>query len=108
MPLRFKKGVSLRGVQPEIAIGLHAIEGFFKKNGIEDLWITSCVDGKHGRGSLHYVGYAVDIRIWSIVKDRLKWFVDELNKEMGNEFDCVLEKDHIHVEFQPKEKLNND
>lgn len=108
MSLRFKKGVSFRGVQPEMAIGLHALEGFFKKHGIDDLWVTSCVDGKHSQGSLHYVGYAVDIRIWEIPKDKPRWFVDELNKEMGKEFDCVLEPDHIHVEFQPKEKLNND
>lgn len=107
MSLRLKEGVSLRGVQPEMTIGIQVIDGFFERNGIDELWITSCVDGKHSRSSLHYVGYAVDIRIWAIQKDRLQWFVSELSREMGNEFDCALEPDHIHVEFQPKEKLND-
>ena len=104
--MRLKSGVSIRGIKPEMVIGVHVIHGFFEKNSIKDVWITSCVDGTHGKNSLHYVGYAVDIRIWDIQADRRKWFVSELNKEMGKEFDCVLEKDHIHVEFQPKEKLN--
>ena len=104
--LRLKKGVSIRGIKPEMVLGIQVVVGFFEKNNIKDVWITSCVDGRHGKNSLHYVGYAIDVRIWDIISDRRNWFTSELNKEMGSEFDCVLEKDHIHIEFQPKEKLN--
>ncbi len=107
MALRLKKGVSLRGVKPEIAIGLQMIEGFFVKNLIREVWVTSCVDGKHKRGSLHYVGYAVDLRVWAIKEKDRESFTERLSDYLGDEFDCLFELDHIHVEFQPKEKLND-
>ena len=107
MGVRLKRGVSVRGLQPEMIFGIQIASGFFERNKAGDVVITSAVDGEHSRGSLHYVGYAIDVRIWAIEKDRLSWFADELDIELGTEFDCVLEKDHLHIEFQPKEKLND-
>ena len=64
--------------------------------------VTSVMDGKHRPGSLHYVGYAADLRTWAIESDHLAEFTQGLAEELGEEFDVVLEKDHIHIEFQPK------
>lgn len=60
---------------------------------------TSIVDGLHSRNSLHYVGLACDLRIWYLPK--LAPFIDSITLLLGEDYDIVLEKDHIHVEFQP-------
>ena len=64
--------------------------------------VTSCTDGKHSRASLHYTGNAVDLRIWNIPENRRKELVAKLSLALGAEYDVVLEKDHIHIEYQPK------
>tara|TARA_R110000782_G_scaffold218156_1_gene305533 strand:+ start:517 stop:840 length:324 start_codon:yes stop_codon:yes gene_type:complete len=102
MPLRMKHGVSMNGIKPEMVMGINLALGYFDSMGIRDMVVTSIVDGKHSYGSLHYVGYAADIRIWAIESDGLAEFTEGLAEELGEEFDVTLEKDHIHIEFQPK------
>ena len=72
--------------------------------GISEVVVTSVVDGVHSQGSLHYVGYAADLRIWAIEDNELDEFARGLSEELGVEFDVVLETDHIHMEFQPKRR----
>ena len=105
MYLKLKSGVSMNGVKPELVLGLQVALGYFSSCGINDMVITSLVDGKHSTGSLHYVGYAADLRIWAINEEDLAEFTEGLAVELGNEFDVVLEKDHIHMEFQPKNRI---
>jgi len=102
MTMKTKYGVKINGVKPEMVMGLLIAEGYFNSSGISEMVVTSVVDGKHGVGSLHYVGYAADIRTWAIQNDSLPDFTKGLSEELGEEFDVVLEKDHIHIEFQPK------
>lgn len=102
MAMKTKHGVSMNGIQPELVMGLSIAEGYFNDEGISEMVVTSIVDGKHSSGSLHYVGYAADIRIWAIASDKLASFTEGLADELGNEFDVVLDTDHIHIEFQPK------
>ena len=78
---------------------------YFNDNSLSDVTVTSAVDGTHGIGSLHYVGYAADVRIWGIIDDYLPQFTEGLSEALGEEFDVVLESDHIHIEFQPKVKI---
>ena len=65
--------------------------------------LTSGMDGTHSEGSLHYRGLAWDFRIWN-VKDvpdlvkRLKKALDPMY------YDVVLEGDHIHLEYDPKQR----
>ena len=68
MPVRIKPGVSIRGISPEMSVCIQVVEGFYARKGAGDLWITSCTEGKHRRGSLHYIGNAIDTRIWSIAE----------------------------------------
>ncbi len=104
MSLRIKHGVSMNGIKPEMVMGINIAHGYFESMGIREMVVTSIVDGRHGSGSLHYVGYAADVRIWAIESDGLAEFTEGLAEELGEEFDVVLEKDHIHIEFQPKRR----
>lgn len=103
MGISIKKNAGVRacGVKPELLLGLEVAGSFYERQGLEEMVITSLVDGKHKRGSLHYVGYAADLRIWNI--EDTQAFRDALARELGSDFDLVLESDHLHLEYQPKE-----
>lgn len=69
-----------------------------------ELVVTSTLEGKHMEGSLHYQGLAVDIRIKDVEKPE-EWAVaikTALNSQ-DHEFDVLLETDHIHIEYDPKQ-----
>ena len=59
--LFLKAGVRITGMRPEILLAAVAAERVYEKAG-HDCTITSCVDGKHMTGSLHYAGAAIDVR----------------------------------------------
>lgn len=62
------------------------------------LTITSGNDGKHMDTSLHYENLAWDIRIRDLPKDRVPRLVEELKLRLPG-YQVILEKDHIHVEW---------
>lgn len=97
--MRFKQGVRIIGLRPELLAGLLVCESVYNKHDIPFL-ITSVTDSTHSRGSLHYVGFAADL---TSVPDKI---VNELKKELGGDWDVVNEKTHVHIEFQPKTPLN--
>jgi len=100
--MKLKKGVKLAGIQPEIVAIFLPIEHIAHEFGIE-LIITSVNDSNHSENSLHYTGYAIDIRIRELYSYNIRIdFRNAIAEEIGNEFDVVLESDHIHIEFDPK------
>ena len=104
--LLLKPGVRVTGLRPEILLGVVIAERVFEEAGA-DLVVTACVDGKHAAGSLHYVGQAVDLRTRDVAADVRPKLVARLRECLGEDYDVVLETDHIHVEFQPKRPLMN-
>jgi len=97
--MKLKAGVKIAGIRPELLMGLMVANSIIDYEFNTDMVITACTDGIHMTGSKHYVGQAVDIRISNLstpvaVVDRLKFELDGL-------FDIVLEKDHIHMEYDP-------
>ena len=103
--IRIKKGVNISGIQSEMVLGINIAEKIFNKHNV-DLVITSCTDGSHSRGSLHYVGFAIDARSRDITDDNEKINVQaELQDALGNQFDIVIESTHYHIEFQPKHNI---
>ena len=78
-------------------------ESVFKKYSA-DLVITSVSNGKHMPTSRHYGGYAFDARTRDIMPTELKELTEDVSEALGNEFDVVLEVDHLHVEFDPPKK----
>lgn len=67
------------------------------------LVITSANDGKHMKGSRHYSDDAFDLRIRNILPGgSAKAWVARMQERLGDDYDVVLEEDHIHVEYDPK------
>ena len=102
--MKIKEGARLLGVQPVMILAAITADSIWKDLGAKDgVVITSGIDGKHSSGSLHYKGYALDLRIWNLPNPELAQNAAQaLREALGEDFDVVLEKDHIHVEFDPK------
>ena len=101
--MRLKKGVKIRGVVAELAFVMPAINDVVEKyDTIEGCMITSVTEGKHSKGSRHYIGCAMDIRIRNMAKADPKKCVKALKMALGKDFDVVLERHHIHIEYDPK------
>lgn len=98
-----KPGVDLRGLAPQLVLAyVVALDVYREKVGLPCV-ITSASDGKHGPNSLHYSGKALDLRTNSLRPDQIHPVYLALKTALGEQFDVVLESDHIHVEFDPKE-----
>lgn len=107
--MHIKPGVKLWaggiGLHERLLWALHILEGLWGPNRL--LTVTSALDGKHMKRSLHYKGLAVDVRtndIPSLEKVRL---VESAAAVLGTNFDVVLEdwggtNEHLHVEFDPE------
>lgn len=106
--LCLKNGVIINGAHfyPEIVKIVEAARETAPSLEKETVWITSANDSLHMDRSLHYKNRAFDIRIYNIVNDvdseAVSW-AERMQKALGNNYDVVKEKDHIHVEFDPKE-----
>jgi hypothetical protein len=56
-------------------------------------------------GSFHYSGLAVDIRTNDVPPADVPRLIARIKSCVGDDFDAILETDHIHIEFQPKNPL---
>lgn len=101
--MRVKKGVRVSGLQPEMRRVLVVFESIFKSYGVaHGITITSTNDSVHSAGSLHPYGYAVDLRRWSVngkINGKLKQIIHKAEFQLGSRYDIILEKTHIHIEF---------
>jgi hypothetical protein len=98
-----KAGVDLRGLQPQMAIAYTIASAIYLERAGLHCYITSASDGKHGPNSLHYKGMALDLRTRSLRSEQVAPIYKAIKEALGEQFDVVLEQDHIHLEFQPKE-----
>ncbi len=96
-----KKGVKLLGMTPQIALAIGVVDSVYREHG-KDLVVTSVTDGRHGSGSLHYKGLALDCRTRFFDRETALIVTDQCKKRLGGEFDIVLEDDHLHVEWDPQ------
>lgn len=64
--------------------------------------VTALSDGKHMDKSLHYRGYAADLRSRDIPPGDVPTLILEISKQVGPAFDIVQESDHIHIEYDPQ------
>ncbi len=64
--------------------------------------ITCGIEGLHSKNSLHPKGDAVDIRIWYYTESECEMLVEKGKEHLGKDYDIILEKDHIHLEWDPK------
>ena len=99
--VRIKKGVRTNGTKVEILIGVMVAENIWKAHD-KELVITEFTGGTHGRGSLHYVGLAADLRTGYFSDSQKHEVAEQLRAALSEEYDVVVEKSHIHLEYNPK------
>jgi hypothetical protein len=118
MKYSIKKGVELAEMDPAMNSAIDRLADLWRVLFPEDkdgLTITSGCEGEpgdhiHHYMSLHYKdntptgqGRAIDLRTWDVgmkaVQDK---FVAAAKATLGPDYDVVVEKDHIHVEYDPK------
>lgn len=105
-----KPGVKIAGMRPEILLAIIIADSVYSARRIPCV-LTSVEDSTlHKSTSLHYKGLAVDIRLpsyYTLADQAAVENLDELvssaiARALGKEYDVVLEKDHIHIEYDPK------
>lgn len=100
--IQIKEGVSIIGLDPKLMMALIIADQVYNDHGIEDCVLTSGTDSKHSDHSHHYKGLAIDIRTSNVEVAMRAPIVAVIQKHLGNEYQVILENDHIHVEFDPK------
>jgi len=99
--MQIKDGVIIAGLQIEMRKALVAADKIWKDLG-EELVITAGLEGAHSAGSLHYYGYALDLRSRYFDEASKMYAVDTLQTELGDDYDVVSHSSHIHVEYDPR------
>ena len=99
--IQIKPKARVRGLQPEMILAIMVANDVYAQYDIICV-ITEGTGAKHRRGSLHYVGLAIDLRTRNIPPNLREPVAQQIRVALGEEYDVVLESDHIHIEFQPK------
>jgi len=99
---KIKKGVDFKGIMTyrQLKIMLAVMEEWEFDNRIPV--ITSAVEGRHMRKSKHYTGEALDYRIYYLTHDEKHDFLENMTEALGDDYDVVMQKDHLHIEYDPK------
>lgn len=99
-----KAGVDLRGLAPQMTLAYAIAQHVYWEQAGVPCVITSAFDGKHGPNSLHYKGKALDLRINNLRPEQVHPVFVALKAALGpGGYDVVLEQDHIHCEYDPKD-----
>lgn len=96
-----KQGVKISNLQPQLIIAIIVSNGVYYAHG-KELVITSVDDSKHGTNTLHGKGFAFDLRTNYFLNGEAQRVANEIRAKLTNDFDVVLERDHIHIEYEPK------
>jgi hypothetical protein len=99
--IQLKDGVTLAGLRPEMQHVLIVADEIWLEHG-KQVTITCHMDGGHSPTSLHYSGYALDIRSRIFGKEEQVVVMDKLRDELGRDYDVVLHSTHFHIEYDPK------
>ena len=103
--MKLKKGSNIMTLKPEMVLAFTIINNvYFRYN--YDCVLTEGTGGKHMEKSLHYSGYAIDIRTKNILPVDKPVIIAGINVALNDQFDIILEdegceNEHLHVEFDP-------
>lgn len=101
-----QRGARIADLRPEALFAATLSMFVLEDLSPESTWeMSSGIEGRHSRGSLHYAGQAFDISARGL-KIRLDDYADALGQALGDDFDVIAEGSHVHVEFQPKTPVN--
>lgn len=110
--MKLKKGVWLPGLKMEMRKVFVNAEAIWIAHS-QELVVTSGLDGTHSAGSLHYYGYALDLRTSYFSHPEAMAVSRTLRVALGSDYDVVLHPHryhdsgvmkspgHIHVEYDP-------
>lgn len=101
---KVKPHVILRGLDRKMRPVLAKAPAIWRKQG-DNLVVTSGLDGRHRNNSLHYAGLALDLRSRNLAGKARIQVLNELREALGDEFQVLMESDHIHVEYHPQPRL---
>jgi len=93
-----KLGVSIERLNRKARRGLEVVAAVYAEFGHEAV-ISGTWEADHKASSLHYANDAFDVRL---PPDGVLRIAAEIRERLGGDFDVVLEKDHIHIEYDPK------
>lgn len=99
--IAIKVGVLFGNLTPQMVLGHTIVASIFAKM-IMTCTITSGSDGQHMEGSLHAHGDALDYRTNELTDSQAQFLLTNCKSALGENFDVVLESDHLHVEYDPK------
>ena len=105
MALSLKPGVVLTGLRTEMAIAAQVVADVYAELGA-DCVITSALDSTHSANSLHYVGAALDFRTSVLSAEDQGSLVETVKERLGEDFDVVLETDHLHIEHDVEQPVD--
>ena len=94
------------GVTPKNLVIAAALANLAHEMGLT-LVITSGTDGRHGYGSLHPKGHALDFRTKTLTDADRAAVISRLQQRLGKHYDVILEdvgnaNEHGHAEWDPK------
>ena len=98
--LKLKSSVDPAQIKPEVNLAIQIALTVWDRQSEPVLTITSISDSKHSHKSRHYIGYAVDLRIRQL-HNNPQVLVDGLKEALTDHYLVLLEKDHIHLGYQP-------
>lgn len=98
--IHFKEGVVVGNIKLPLLDGLLRAALVFWRWGYQ-LVVTSLSDGTHMSNSLHYRGYAADLRSHDVRAVDVAGLMSALNRELGKEYQLIHEVDHFHLEYDP-------
>jgi len=99
--MKIKEGVHIPGLKIQMRKTLSIADKIWHNLG-QELVITSALDGTHSAGSLHYYGFAVDLRTRYFTPQQKEQARQALSKALGKAYDVIAHPSHIHVEYDPK------
>jgi hypothetical protein len=98
--------VTVENMHPRMTWAMFEADQIWFKLG-QELIVTSGDEktARHSRTSLHYAGAAADFRTNYFNDEEKNEARDNLALTLGADFDCILESDHLHCEWQPKRRF---
>ena len=100
--IAIKPGVLLENLTPQMVLGHTIVAAVFLSFYPATCRVTSGSDGTHMRGSLHPKGNALDYGTNHLLSEQRSKVAAACKEALGENFDVVLESDHLHVEYDPK------
>ena len=95
-----KLGVYIDRLDNSIRRILPAVDALYVQHTKKEAVITSTYEGNHSASSFHYQNKAIDFRLTK--PEAMEIIKDLLGRHIGKDYDIVIEKNHLHVEYDPK------